>query len=365
MNSLFTKIRSSLETRRTGKIIISSFAAVGLSICAIAFSANHKPAESEVDPLESPVTVEEDSIVETGATRIENLRFRAPSMSVTQTSTVSEASVTTTATIATTIATTTPSTIASSQLEAQPTSVVVTPTTENGNVTTVTETSTSSINNDTIDTTDGTTVEVTTVTTTIESTTATTVTTVETQVVEPTDFVVYKPSTHYCHRNTCHWYTDECYEITTTEGLECRICTECNPDIVVITPYVEPTSSNGIDNTLEHYALNFVTEEERIYLCNTVAQEYGSDWVSQYDKALVVATVMNRVRDGGWTNGLPSTVYNVLTAPNQYDPGYAVPYYRWNVTQSVIDAVDYYFMNQDSFPNYHSFYGDGRFNYFR
>ena len=43
-----------------------------------------------------------------------------------------------------------------------------------------------------------------------------------------------------------------------------------------------------------------VTYEEQIMLANVVAGEYGSDWVSIYDKALVVATVMNRYYDGGW-----------------------------------------------------------------
>ena len=214
----------------------------------------------------------------------------------------------------------------------------------------------------------------TTETTVTESTTtttaATTTTATETTVAEETttittsepeadngEYTVYKPSTCYVHRNTCHWVTDECYKIDSTEGLACRYCTECNPDIEIVTAWQAPTP------TLT--SLQYVTEEERIYLCNTVAYEYGSDWVPLYDKACVVATVMNRVRDGGWTNGLPSTVYNVLTAPYQYNPVYATPYYSYNVTQSCIDAVEYYFEHQNEFPHYTSFWGDGRYNYFR
>lgn len=218
-------------------------------------------------------------------------------------------------------------------------------TTENTTVveSTTTETTTESIEATT-----------TTVATTVEETTTTTTSEPE---VGNREFTVYKPSTHYVHRNTCHWCTDECYEITSTEGLEARYCTECNPDIEIVTAYQVPTP------TLT--SLQYVTEEERIYLCNTVAYEYGSDWVPLYDKACVVATVMNRVRDGGWTNGLPSTVYNVLTAPYQYNPVYATPYYSYNVTQSCIDAVEYYFEHQSDFPHYTSFWGDGRYNYFR
>jgi hypothetical protein len=199
--------------------------------------------------------------------------------------------------------------------------------------------------------------------------------TVEEVVEEPTEpvreYVAYKPSTHYIHRSTCRWFNSECYEIEDTEGLECRRCSECNPEMEIATEYVVPTPQQPAtqpavtNNDGGYYSLNFITEEERIYLCNVVGTEYGADWVSLYDKACVVATVMNRVRDGGWSNGKPSTIYNVLTAPYQYNPAYAVPYYRCNVTQSVIDSVEYYFQHQDEFPHYTAFCGDGKRNYFR
>ena len=111
-------------------------------------------------------------------------------------------------------------------------------------------------------------------------------------------------------------------------------------------------------------ASGYITEEERIFLCNAVGTEYGSDWVSLYDKALVVDTVMTRVEQGCWTNGLESNVYNVLTAPNQYDPSYTDGWMHDNVTESCIDAVEYYFQYKDEFPHYTSFYGDGVENHF-
>lgn len=179
---------------------------------------------------------------------------------------------------------------------------------------------------------------------------------------EPTaEYIVFKPSTHYVHKNTCRWFDSGCYEIESTEGIESRLCSECNPDIEVITPYQEPVPQPVITGGA---ASDYVTDLEYIYLCNTVAHEYGSDWISLYDKACVVAVVMNRVRDGGWTNGLPSTVYNVITAPYQFNPSYATDYYHSIVTQSCKDAVDYYFANQDLFPHYTKFWGDGRANYF-
>ena len=178
---------------------------------------------------------------------------------------------------------------------------------------------------------------------------------------EPTpEYIVYKPSTHYVHRSTCRWVNSECQEITSTENIECRKCSECNPDIDIINEYnqpqVQPVSGGS--------ALDYVSYNEYVYLCNTVGREYGSDCVPIYDKACVVAVVMNRVRDGGWSNGNPSTIYNVITAPYQFNPDYCTNYFQSCVTQSCKDAVDYYFSHQSEFPHYTSFCGDGRYNYF-
>jgi hypothetical protein len=218
------------------------------------------------------------------------------------------------------------------------------------------------------------------VTTTVVETTSNIVTTT-TQVVR--EYVVFKPKTHYIHKNTCRWFDNTCYEITDTENIQARKCTECNPEIEIINKYVvpEPVAPTVLEATMNpdcgyplgsdgkpHASLLYITEAERFYLCNTVRTEYGSDWVSIYDKALVVAVVMNRLNDGGWQGkGRANTIFNVLTAPSQFAKGKAdaVAYYRGNVSQSCIDAVDYYFLNQDSFPHYTSFWGDGKRNHFR
>lgn len=252
-------------------------------------------------------------------------------------------------------------------------------TTTSTTITTTTSTTTTSMTSTSTSTTTTTTVtepETTTTkteeTTTAETTTTEVATTTEPVVTEPPrEYVVFKPSTHYIHRSTCRWMNSECYEIENTEGLECRRCSECKPEMEIVTEFVvkQPQQATvaaaATNNGGGYYSLNFITDVERIYLCNVVGAEYGSDCVPLYDKACVVATVMNRVHDGGWTRGLPSTVYNVITAPYQYNPDYAVPYYRYNVTQSCIDAVEYYFQHQSNFPHYTSYCGDGRYNYFR
>lgn len=123
----------------------------------------------------------------------------------------------------------------------------------------------------------------------------------------------------------------------------------------------EPTMAWVEPNPLEQtYTELPISDYERTLLCNVVAREYGSDWVSVYDKACVVATVMNRVNSPQF----PNTIEGVLTQPYQFSGYYACNYEWSNVTDSVRESVDYYFNHQDEFGNYLYFYGDGTHNYF-
>ena len=187
-------------------------------------------------------------------------------------------------------------------------------------------------------------------TTKIEIATTEPVTTECVTTIPVEEYVVYKPATYYIHRNTCHWNSDDTYKISDTNGIEARKCSECNPDMEIVNEYIPPVVESKLP----------ITETERILLCNLVGREYGSDWVSVYEKAKVVATVINRVNDSNF----PNTIYDVVTQPNQFE-GYIPNYsYTYQVTDSVIEAVDYYFAHPEEFGNYKYFYGDGTWNYF-
>jgi len=167
-------------------------------------------------------------------------------------------------------------------------------------------------------------------------------------VSEDTIYVVYKPSTHYIHRSNCHWVDSSCERIDKTDGIECRKCQECNPDIDIVNEYVEPvveTPTYGIDNY------------SRYLLAEIVWHEAGSDWISTYSKARIVAGVMNRVYDSRF----PNSVYGVLTEPNQFSGYYPGNY---SPTQSCYDAVDYYFSHTNEFGPENSWYGNGYENIF-
>lgn len=121
-------------------------------------------------------------------------------------------------------------------------------------------------------------------------------------------------------------------------------------------------SSYADDSVRYHEALNYVSETERIWLCNITANEYGSDYVPVAEKAKVVAVVMNRLYDGYWG----SSIQSVLEYPYQFS-GYWTQYsFYQKVTPSCIDAVDYYFAHFDEwqYKNIKYISGDGRWNYF-
>ena len=107
-----------------------------------------------------------------------------------------------------------------------------------------------------------------------------------------------------------------------------------------------------------------ITDEEYIILCNAVANEAGSDWISVYDKARVVEVIMNRVH----SDQFPNTIYGVLAQPFQFEGSYSyvnLGTFSGIVTDAVKEAVDLYFSSPESFgEGYFYFYGDGYQNYF-
>lgn len=125
--------------------------------------------------------------------------------------------------------------------------------------------------------------------------------------------------------------------------------------------YIEPEPQVEQDPTPASVSSGLpITDYERTLLRNVVAREYGSDWVPIEEKAKVVAVVINRVNSPSY----PNTIEGVLTQPYQFSGYYACNYEWSNVTQSVRDAVDYYFAHQGEFGVWLGFYGDGTYNHF-
>lgn len=170
------------------------------------------------------------------------------------------------------------------------------------------------------------------------------------------EYVVFKPSTHYIHKSTCHWVDSTCYEITDTKEIECRKCSECNPEIEIINNYVEPTPVVA-NNT-------GITDYERQLLAEITCHEYGSNWVSTAEKAKIVAGVMNRV----YSPAYPNDIYSVLMQDGQFHGSWDGGHGYWpgciTPNEDSWAAVDYYFAHQSEFGSWTSWSGDGQWNYF-
>lgn len=54
------------------------------------------------------------------------------------------------------------------------------------------------------------------------------------------EYLVYKPSSYYIHKNACRWNKDDTYRVDDVTGLEARLCTECNPVCEGYTEYIPP-----------------------------------------------------------------------------------------------------------------------------
>lgn len=107
-----------------------------------------------------------------------------------------------------------------------------------------------------------------------------------------------------------------------------------------------------------------ISDSDYILLCNAVAHEAGSYWISETEKAYVVEVIMNRVNDARY----PNTIAGVITQPYQFSGSSSYAYlgtYSGSVTDAVKNAVTYYFNNTGLFTQgYLSFTGDGYRNYF-
>lgn len=112
-----------------------------------------------------------------------------------------------------------------------------------------------------------------------------------------------------------------------------------------------------------------LSSEDKYLLCNVLGREYGSDFVPVAEKAHMVAAVMNRVYNDGNHPEFDSvnTVAEVLSQPGQFPGWLPNNEYTYRVTDSVKEAVLYYFNNSNSetYKYDYYYYGDGTWNYFR
>ena len=76
----------------------------------------------------------------------------------------------------------------------------------------------------------------------------------EPEEVKPVEeYLVYKPSTYYIHRNTCRWNKDDAYRIDSADGLVARLCDECCPECSGFEEYVPPVKETPSSDGLTYF----------------------------------------------------------------------------------------------------------------
>ena len=158
-------------------------------------------------------------------------------------------------------------------------------------------------------------------------------------------YIVFKPSTHYIHRSTCRWCDNSCQKITDTKNIQARLCTECNPDIEVVNPYIvvttAPKKTEPKQTTTTTTSVTTSEVSEEVEVSNTYRLPYilsDSDWndickvvcnetgyCGEKQQKAVANTIFNRIiwaSKYGNYNPYPTDVYHIVRQKNQYNAIY-------------------------------------------
>lgn len=173
-------------------------------------------------------------------------------------------------------------------------------------------------------------------------------TTITTVVMET--YVVYKPSTHYIHMNTCRWAAnDEVQRIENTEGIEARRCSECNPSMEIITEYIEPVPEVIEPTGSMTYVKNFTRGTYYAY----GGQRIGGSQRQLIDCSIGDGTVKGSIASSylygnyGYNyNGKRTMVYLEIENYSQMN-GY---YYLDDCDAGNSNVIDFYFLYESNCP---------------
>lgn len=205
--------------------------------------------------------------------------------------------------------------------------------------------------------TSGKTITTTTTTTTTTATTTKTTTTTTTETTTTCTEVVTESAT-VAVETTMPSYNESEIEYEEVSFSECTNSETDTYDYEIVDySYSEETVNVDTANSTS------VSDSDYILLCNAVAHEAGSNWISTESKACVCEVIMNRV----YSSAYPDTIYGVLTQNGQFSGcwGYVdLGCYSSYVTDDVQSAVTNFLNGVYGNHGYYSFWGDGYQNHF-
>lgn len=143
--------------------------------------------------------------------------------------------------------------------------------------------------------------------------------------------------------------------MTTTTVAEIYVAPETQPYVVTTQPVVVEQQPVEVSGDLP------ISEQDYILICNVVSHEAGSSWISDWERSMIVSSIMNRVYDSRF----PNTVDGVVHQQGQM---FNVPYDRVDYSgigyEPIDRAVQAYFDDPTAYGSTNSWYGNGTNNTF-
>lgn len=127
-------------------------------------------------------------------------------------------------------------------------------------------------------------------------------------------------------------------------------------------PYVATTQPVAVEEQPVEVSGDLpISEQDYILICNVVSHEAGSSWISDWERSMIVSSIMNRVYDSRF----PNTVDGVVHQQGQM---FNVPYDRVDYSgigyEPIDRAVQAYFDDPTAYGSTNSWYGNGTNNTF-
>ena len=149
--------------------------------------------------------------------------------------------------------------------------------------------------------------------------------------------------------------TAETTTTTTAAATEIYVAPETQPYVVTTQPAIVEQQPVEVSGDLP------ISEQDYILICNVVSHEAGSSWIGDWERSMIVSSIMNRVYDSRF----PSTVDGVVHQAGQM---FDVPYYRVDYSgigyEPIDRAVQAYFDDPTAYGSTNSWYGNGTNNTF-
>ena len=149
---------------------------------------------------------------------------------------------------------------------------------------------------------------------------------------------------------------------TTTTTIETTMNVNTTLAQIETQPYVVATQPVVVEQQPVEASGDLpISDQDYILISNVVSHEAGSSWIGDWERSMIVSSIMNRVYDSRFPNTVDGVVHQ---AGQMFD----VPYYRVDYSgigyEPIDRAIQAYFNDPTAYGSTNSWYGNGTNNTF-